>query len=159
VELDFGDVRIRALYGRHKDLGSQYDVLMERLQTNPLSVADPGLAALQEVGSMEYRNFLFTLPNGTKILIWGNDVTVEQVNICKALQPAIAILQRSTTPEKAAQMADFAAAIGCKVVIPHHHDFKKVDDPAEVAQFKQAFLERVPDGTFITPVHGQWVDL
>ena len=159
LELDFGDVRIRALFGRHGIQKTNLTAMTELICSNPLCVADPGLAALQEVGSIEYRNFLFTLPNGTRILIWGNPPSVEQVNQCRALAPDIAILQRPSGPERTIKMADFAAAIGCKVVIPHHHDFKKVDDPAEVAQFKQAFLERVPDGTFITPVHGQWVDL
>jgi L-ascorbate metabolism protein UlaG (beta-lactamase superfamily) len=54
---------------------------------------------------------------------------------------------------------EFAVQIGCKVVIPHHHDFTKVDDPAIVEEFKQAFLARVPDGTFVTPKHGEWVHL
>ena len=158
-ELDFGDVKIRALYGRHTNLGSGFNDLCARIAQNPLCQADPGMAALQPVGSFEYRNFLFTAPNGTKILLWGNDPTIEQVNICKALQPDIAIIQRSTSPEAIAQKAEFAAAIGCKVLIPHHHDFRAVDDPAIVEQFKQEFLARVPDGVFIAPEHGKWIDL
>ena len=35
----------------------------------------------------------------------------------------------------------------------------KVDDPAVVEEFKQAFLKRVPDGTFIAPKHGEWMHL
>ncbi|MBQ9843851.1 MAG: MBL fold metallo-hydrolase [Oscillospiraceae bacterium] len=158
-ELDFGDVKIRALYGRHTNLGSGFNDLCARLDQNPLCQADPGMAALQPVGSFEYRNFLFTLPNGTKVLLWGNDPTIEQVNICKALKPDIAIIQRSTKPEAIAQKAEFAAAIGCKVLIPHHHDFRAVDDPAIVETFRKEFLDRVPDGVFIAPEHGQWIDL
>ena len=81
------------------------------------------------------------------------------MNLCKALQPDIAIIQRSTSPEAIAKKAEFAAAIGCKVLIPHHHDFRAVDDPAIVEQFKQEFLARVPDGVFIAPEHGKWIDL
>lgn len=159
TELDFGDVRIRALYGRHTDLKKGFNDLCERLEANENCIKDPGMVPLQAVGSMEYRNFLFTLPNGTKILIWGNEPTVEQVNICKAFRPDIAIIQRSTSPAQITEKAEFAAAIGCKVLIPHHHDFKCVDDPETIAKFKEAFLRIVPDGVFITPGHGKWIDL
>ena len=159
LELDFGDVKIKALYGRHTDLKSGFNDLCQRLYANENSQADPGIAALQPIGSLEYRNFLLTLPNGTKVLLWGNDPTIEQLNICKALQPDIAIIQRSTDPEMIQKKAAFAAAIGAKVLIPHHHDFKCVDDPAIVEQFGEAFLKLVPDGTFINPKHGEWIHL
>ena len=159
MELDFDDVKIRALYGRHTNLNKGFNDLCAYLDNNELCIQDPGIASLQPVGSMEYRNFLFTLPNGTKILLWGNDPTVEQINICKALQPDIAIIQRSADRKKLEEKAGFAAAIGCKVLIPHHHDFRKVDDPAEVEMFRDAFLRLVPDGVFVTPKHGQWIEL
>ena len=159
LELDFGDVKIKALYGRHTDLKQGYNDLFARLQQNEFALADPGIAALQGIGSFEYRNFLLTLPNGTKVLLWGNDPTIEQVNICKALKPDIAIIQRSTAEESIIQKAEFAAAIGCKVLIPHHHDLRAVDDPAAVNRFGEEFLKRVPDGTFISPKHGEWISL
>ena len=159
TELDFGSVKIRALYGRHTNLKQGFNDLCKRLDENPLCAADPAMAALQPIGSLEYRNFLFTLPGGTKILLWGNDPTVEQVNICKAVEPDIAIIQRSVKPADIEKKAKFAAAIGCKTVIPHHHDFKAVDDPQVVAAFREAFLRLVPDGNFIIPEHGKWMEL
>lgn len=159
TELDFGDVKVRALYGRHTNLGSGINDLSVKAQNNAVCQADPGIAALQTIGSFEYRNYLFTTPNGTKILLWGNDPTIEQVNICKALQPDIAIIQRSVKLSDVAKKAEFAAAIGCKVLIPHHHDFRAVDDPSVVENFRNEFLARVPDGTFIAPKHGEWIHL
>ena len=159
TELDFDNVKIRALYGRHANLGKGFNDLCTYIDANEHCLQDPGIAALQPIGSLEYRNFLFTLPNSTKILLWGNDPTTEQINICKALKPDIAIVQRSTKPEQIAEKARFAAAIGCKVLIPHHHDFRGVDDPAIIETFKEEFLRLVPDGTFITPEHGKWVHL
>ena len=159
LELDFGDVKIQALYGRHKNLGSGFNDLCDRLAKNEFAQADPGIAALQPIGSMEYRNYLFTLPNSTKILLWGNELTIEQINICKALKPDIAIIQRSTNAAEIAKKADFAAAIGCKVLIPHHHDFRKVDNPEIIDTFGKEFLARVPDGIFLAPEHGQWLHL
>lgn len=160
MELDFGDVKIKALYGRHtKTSDKGFNDVCRDLATRDLCIADPGINALQPIGSMEYRNFLLTLPNGTKVLLWGNDPTPEQLAICKALQPDIGIIQRSTDPEKAAQKGAFAAAIGCKVLIPHHHDFKVKDDPAIFEPMKKAFLENMPEGEFILPEHGSWICL
>ena len=159
MELDFDAVKIRALYGRHTDLKRDLDDLMAWLAEAEACKADPGILALQEIGSMEYRNFLFTAPNGTKILLWGNDPTPEQVNICKALQPDIAIIQRSSIYEEIVQKAEFAAAIGCKVLIPHHHEFRNKDDSGIIQTFQEEFLKRVPDGIFISPKHGEWIHL
>ena len=159
TELDFDKVKIRALYGRHTDLGQGFNDLCRRVTGNPICSQDPGIASLQAIGSLEYRNYLLTLPNGTRLLIWGNDPTVEQVNLCKALKPDIAIIQRSVKPEDIARKAEFAAAIGCKVLIPHHHDFKQVDDSSIIETFRAEFLRRVPDGIFLAPEHGKWMDL
>ncbi len=160
TELDFNKVKIRSLYGRHTNLGSGLnDLIRDRIAKNELCQKDPGMMSLQEIGCFEYRNYLFTAPNGTKILLWGNDPTPEQVNLCKALAPDIAIIQRSTKPEAAAKKAAFAAAIGCKVLIPHHHDFREIDPPEALTPFREEFLKRVPDGTFITTKHGEWIDL
>ena len=38
-------------------------------------------------------------------------------------------------------------------------DFKAVDDPQVVAAFREAFLRLVPDGNFIIPEHGKWMEL
>ena len=159
TELDFDSVKIRALYGRHKSLGRGFNDLCAYLEQNENCIADPGIASLQAVGSMEYRNYLFTAPNGTKILIWGNEPNAEQLNICKALKPDIGIIQKGSTPKESAEKAEFAAKIGCKVLIPHHHDFRKVDEPTVNDALKQEFLRLVPDGEFINPVHGEWIHL
>lgn len=159
TELDFGQVKIRALYGRHTNLGRGINGIRERIMSNPICANDEGIASLQEIGYFEYRNYLFTTPNGTKILLWGNDPTIEQVNICKALKPDIAIIQRSTPKEAIVKKAEFAAQIGCKILIPHHHDFRQVDDPSIIETFKKEFLSRVPDGQFIEPKHGEWIKL
>ena len=159
LELDFGDVKVQSLYGRHINLGYGFNDLCDRLAKNEFSQADPGIAALQPIGSLEYRNYLVTLPNVTRILIWGNEPYVEQTNICKALKPDIAIIQRSSKAADIAAKAEFAAAIGCKILIPHHHDFKQVDKPEIIETFRKEFLARVPIGIFLAPEHGQWLHL
>ncbi len=159
TELDYGDVKIRALYGRHTNLRAGINDLCKRIEKSEACQKDPGVASLQPIGCLEYRNYLFTLPNGTKVLIWGSDATIEQLNICKALKPDIAIIQYSEVDKTIAKKARFAADIGCKVLIPHHHDFPNVSNPAIIEKFKKEFLSIVPDGVFVTPEHGKWIDL
>lgn len=159
MELDFDTIKIRALYGRHTDQHQGFNDHCAKLAKYRICAEDGEINALQGIGSMEYRNFLFTLPNGTKILLWGNDPTPEQVNICKALKPDIAIVQRSGNITDIKKKAAFAAAIGCKVLIPHHMDFPVVNPPEIIEAFKEEFLRLVPEGVFITPSHGEWIDL
>ena len=161
LELDFDDVKIKALLGRHKVQrgGMGFCDLSRLIEDNTREKFGEEMASLQAVGTIEYRNYLFTAPNGTKVLVWGNDPTPVQVNICKALKPDIAIIQRGVSEAGIIANAEFAAKIGCKVVIPHHHDFHGKDDPAVLEKFKAEFLKRVPDGEFIFPVHGEWIRL
>lgn len=159
MELDFGKIKIRALHGRHSEQGQGFNDLCESLSKYRPCKESEEVNALQGIGSMEYRNYLFTLPNGTTILLWGNDATPEQISICKALKPDIAILQRSVNLETVKKKAEFAAAIGCKVLIPHHMDYPRVTSAELLEAFKEEFLQRVPDGVFINPSHGEWIDL
>lgn len=159
MELDFDKVKIRALYGRHSEQGKGFNDLCVSLSAYRPCAESKEVNDLQGIGSMEYRNYLLTLPNGTTILLWGNDATAEQFNICKALKPDIAILQRSVSLTTIKQKAEFAAAIGCKVLIPHHTDFPGITPPEMIEAFKNEFLKLVPDGVFINPNHGEWIDL
>lgn len=163
TELDFGDVKIRALYGRHANQAHANDKpgindQDQRIRAYPECVADQKIAEMQRLGSLEYRNYLFTLPNGVKVLFFGNDALPELTNICKQFKPEIAIIQRAGQNFAKAK-AMFAKEIGCEVYIPHHHDFKCVDSPSLCENLKNAYLEIVPDGTFITPKHGEWIKL
>ena len=158
TELDFGPVKIRALYGRHTEQNMPLKRQLEFLNSFE-ECADEGVKALQTIGSFEYRNYLFTLKNGVKILLWGNDPTPEQVNICRELRPDVAIIQRSCDITDIRQKAEFAAAIGCKTVIPHHHDFPTPVSFESLELLGREFLRLVPDGRYIIPAHGQWIDL
>lgn len=159
VELDFDSVKIRALFARHTKRKLGYRDICGQLAASERWADQPMLADLLSYGSLDYRNYLFTLPNGTRILICGSDPRPEQVNLCKALKPDIAIVQRSVSREANAKKAEFAAAIGCKVLIPHHQDVYGPDDPEILRSYGEEFLRRVPDGTFINPEHGKWMAL
>ncbi len=159
TELDFDTIKIRALYGRHTDQKKGFNDQCAHIATYRFCKEDEQVNEMQGIGSMEYRNYLLTLPNGKTILIWGNDPTPEQKNICKTLKPDIAIIQRSGDSASIQKKAEFAAAIGCKVLIPHHMDFPSICAPEVIEEFKDKFLRLVPDGVFINPTRGEWIDL
>ena len=160
-ELDFDTVKIKALYGRHTDLGRGFNDLMAWLAASDVVRANPEINPLQVIGSLEYRNYLFTFPNGTKLLLWGNDATVEQRNMLKKLQPDIAVLQYTKQDKDPEGMARFARDMGAKVLIPHHMDLIRTEEEymPKVKELEEAFLRLVPDGTFLCPRHGQWMHL
>lgn len=153
-ELDFGWVKVRAIYGRHKGGKGTFSGLKTRLNSFESCQKDPRLAAIQLTGSMEYRNFLLTFDNGAKLLIWGGDATIDQKNLCAKLGADIAIIQRSKDEAK----AEFAAALGCEILLPHHQHFHK-DDTELLAEMKEKFLSKAPKAVFIDPPKGEWIEL
>lgn len=159
LELDFGDVKIRALFGRHCSPRQTASQLEKHFAENPLCAADPAMLQMQVLGSLEYRNFLFTDKKGTKVLLWGNEVIESQKNMLRQLQPDICILQMTRqTPE---QVAELAAASGCKVLIPHHMDLFKTREEylPGVEKLKAEFARLVPDGVVIEPRNNVWMEL
>lgn len=159
LELDFGDVKIRALFGKHVDQGRSYSEMDARFRENPLLQEDKELFDMQLLGSLEYRNYLFTAKNGTKVLLWGNNPRIEQAKMIAKLRPDIAIVQ--FTKHKAKEMAAFCEAIGAKVVIPHHMDLHHSEEEylPKVEKFAAKFKKLVPDGRFVIPRHGEWIEL
>ena len=160
LELDFGEVKVMSLFGRHCSLPfHSVTALDAHFKKNPICTSSQAMFDLQVLGSLEYRNYLFTDKNGTKLLIWGNDVVPTQVNMLKKLQPEICILQLSK--QDPVEIASMAAEIGAKVLIPHHMDLKKTREEylPNVERCRDEFLRLVPDGRFVDPINGQWIDL
>lgn len=157
LELDFGDMKVRALFGRHTDLVTGYCDQVRDLAGRPLLHGDPKLVRLQAVGCLEYRNYLFTLPDGTRLVLWGSDPTPEQRSMLRALHPDIGLLQLSR--QDPVEMGNFAADIGVRVLIPHHMDLKlkEAQYASRVEKLRETFLARVPGGRFLSPGHGEWV--
>jgi len=79
--------------------------------------------------------------------------------MAQELKPDIAILQLSRQDPR--QMAELAAISGCKVVIPHHMDLLKSREQymPQVEAMKETYEKLVPNGLFIVPENGKWIDL
>ena len=157
LELDFDAVKIKALYGRHTVLPGGAAKRREWAENHAVNNGDPNMIEMAIWGDLEYRNYLYTMPNGTKILIWGNRLDrPEQRNQLLEIKPDIAILQM--TKNSGADTAAVCKEMGCQIVIPHHFDFpgdymSKVNDlQAEIAA--QSLQVRC-----IVPEYGKWMEL
>ena len=163
LELDFGDVKIKSLFGRHRSLGKTNSALATSGRANKFFLDDPDSGGdLMAIGTLEYRNYLFTAKNGTKILLWGSYPSIEQKNLVRGLDVDIAIIQCTPADEQEMRgLAEVAAYSGAKVVIPHHMDFirTKEEYTPKLEGVKREYLKLVPDGTFIHPQNGAWIDL
>ena len=158
LELDFDSVKIKALYGRHSPLPGTGLERVERMKTGPFHGQSELLTELGILGDLEYRNYLYTMVNGTKVLIWGNKISrPDQRNMLKAEGADIAIIQ-VTGANKAELMAAACKEMGCKVVIPHHIDYPG-DYSRQTENLKNALAQIAPEITFIVPKYNEWIEL
>jgi len=160
LELDFDWVKVKALFGRHVAFGNTVNELESQLRRKPF--VDRAMGDMQILGTLEYRNFLFTFPDGVKLLVWGNDFTTIQKNIVKDLHVDIAVIQATKQLRDPDGFVDFVKKSGAKVVIPHHMDLKKPYEEyiPELTEMKNRIEKEVEGCTFLLPEnHGIWMDL
>ena len=116
------------------------------------------LTELGILGDFEYRNFLYTTPGGTKMVMWGNKISrPDQRNMLIAEGADIGIIQVTGT-NKAEDMAAACKEMGCKVVIPHHIDYPG-DYMRQTNALKDALAEIAPEIQFILPEYNKWIEL
>lgn len=158
LELNLDAVKVKALFGRHNPLPGTVNERAEGAKVHPVNGSHPCLAELSFWGDFEYRNFLFTTPNGTKILLWGNKLTLpEQRNTLREEKPDVLVIQ-ITTPTAPVDAAKMCAELGCKVVIPNHTDFPK-NYSVLAAEFGEALAQYAPETKYIVPEYGKWIEI
>ena len=158
LELDMDKVKIKALYGRHGPLKGNAQERIDYFENHRIHGKSEVLKELGLLGDFEYRNYLFTTPAGTKVLIWGNKIArPDQRNMLIAEGADIGIIQ-VTGANKAEDMAAACKEMGCKVVIPHHIDFPG-DYVRQTNALKDALAAIAPEIQFIIPEYGKWIEL
>lgn len=154
LELDFGQVRVKSLFGRHGDPKEAIGKRVEKISRNPMVEQD--MMETQWFGTLEYRNYLITLASGLKILFWGSSVTSEQGNILNEIRPDIAFMQL-----RQSGLVELAADVGVKILVPHHMDTSKTPEAYEAIIDKLAaeFLSKTQGCIMLCPEHGKWYDV
>lgn len=158
LELDTDAVKIKALYGRHNLRPSGWNQLDKVWQSHEMTEGDPNLVELNKWGDFEYRNFLFTSPNGVKTLMWGTPLDHPIQRNILIVQKADIVMMMSTKRYPAADTAEFLSKTGCKTVIVHHIDFPR-DKTEFVNLLKYELEKRAPEIQFIVPKYGEWMEL
>lgn len=155
LELDFDVVKVRALFGRHTDQRLSLQELTDTINSHP-TVDSARMETCMFYGNLEYRNYLIDAPSGMKALFGGNNVTVEQINTVRSLRPEIALLQY--TKQKPEELAQQVQAGGIKVLIPHHMDLAKTEDPYDplIDILEQEVHKVAPDCLVIKPERKKW---
>lgn len=159
LELDFDWVKVKALFGRHVAFGNTVSELESQLRRK--SFVDRAMGDMQILGTLEYRNFLFTYPDGVKLMIWGNDFTAVQKNIVKELKPDIAIIQSTKQLKDPDGYVDFVKKSEAKIVIPHHMDLSKPYEEykPQLLELKERIETECPGTQFILPEYDTWIKL
>lgn len=157
TELDFDDVKIKALFGRHGPLPGTASERAERAKNSTINAGDANLIDLSFWGDFEYRNFLYTMPNGIKVMICGSKLHRDQKNIIRQEKPDVVLFQ-VVGVNSGVQTAELMKEIGCKVLIPFHFDYPryyadKLDDLAD------AMKRIAPETEYIVPGYGHWIEL
>lgn len=158
LELDFGPVKVKALFGRHVRHTKSARELEEILKNRPGGNAPANIES-NFYGNLEYRNWLVTLKSGLKIMIWGNNVRNEQLEIIKKVQPDIGIFQ--FTAQRPEDLAKMCAAGHVKVLFPHHMDLKRKEEEylPLLEKLTDVMKEQSPETLVVTPEHLRWYDV
>jgi len=157
LELDLDAVKIKALFGRHTTLPGTVNERLESFKTHPVVGKDPYLSEMSFWGDFEYRNFLYTMPGGTKVMICGSKLHRDQQNILRQEKPDVVLLQ-VVGVNGAARTAELMKEIGCKVLIPFHFDFPN-SYMNRVEELADALKELAPEIQYIVPEYGRWIEL
>lgn len=158
LELDLDAVSIKAVFGRHGVLPGTINERIASMKTHSIVGEDAFLQELFFWGDVEYHNYLLTMPNGMKILLWGNPLNLpEQRNALLKEKPDILLLQVTDrrTPVIAAKLC---GQIHCKAVIPYHTDFPG-NYRHNADALAAALAEYAPQTQYICPSYGQWICL
>ena len=160
LELDFGAAKIKAVYGRHTFIQGTMNERIKTAENHPVNHGDPTLIELAVWGELEYRNYLFTLPNGKKLLLFGNRLNrIDRRSALRAEDPDVVAVQltrrASTTAE---ELAETCRGTRIRTVIAMHSDFP-TDYREEVKLLGKEFEALCPGVRFILPEYNEWMEL
>lgn len=114
----FDDLRIEVFAGRHTESSKG----MYRKKTLN---KDGSFDAAMWYGSLELQNYLLTLCDGTRILVWAGMTSEDQMHRFAGLTPDIALMHISPK-QSFDEFSRLTKAINPKVIIPHHYDCTEV---------------------------------
>lgn len=155
---EMDDFTLEVIFGKHTNMG---DMDCPGNMANNLKRfgLEADMAPVMTCGSYEYCNFLITLPDNTRILIWGGEASVEAVNRARHFHPDFSIVQ--IPRESAQQIAELYLAVGGKVIFPHHHEtiLDLEGGKERIVEMLSIVEERNPYLNVVCPKKGKWYSI
>ena len=156
------DFRLDTFWAKHIKLGTfdKPSAIKEGTPFKEAGVPDDQLP-LNLHGSYEYSNFIITLKNGFRIMVWGGGVTTDALERVKKYDVDMAIVQfPRNTPDQIVRMCN---AIHPQLVFPHHHEvFEEImnmDMNDAIRQVQEGVAKTNPYTTIVNPVKGKWYQI
>ena len=147
------DFTLECFRGKHTFLGD-IDRPSKWPENNARDGIDSALQTLNMLGSYEYSLWLLTLPDHTRLLIWGGAVLPETVNQARHFHPTISIAQYVMQGPEA--MEGLYRAIGGQVIFPHHHE-PVLAKEGGLEEMKAVAARMAERGTMVVlPEKGRW---
>lgn len=147
----FDDLTIEIFAGRHTEAS-------KGVYRKTTLKKDGSFDTAMWYGSLELQNYLLTLCDGTKILVWAGMTSEDQMYRFAELNPDIALMHVSPK-QSFDEFARLTKAINPKIIIPHHYDCTEVLFQAMPAAMNQMSEENrrkfVIDGKFQFPLYLQ----
>lgn len=173
---EFDDLTVECFAGRHTESPRGY-----YRDGKSMKKPDGSFDEMMWFGNLELVNYLITAADGTRILVWAGMTSPDQKHRFRGLLPDIALMHVSPKQDFAA-FAELTAAMGAKIIIPHHYDatevlFRAVPDfvndmnpenkarfvvngefsfPRFMAALEAACREKNPAAALVTPEHHKW---
>lgn len=149
------DFALEVIYGKHTNMGDMDCPGNMKANLEHFGL-EADMEALMTCGSYEYCNYLITLSDNTRILVWGGSASEEAINRMKHYQPDVSLVQIPREP--AEQIARLYLAVGGKVIFPHHHEtILELEGGRERIEELLAIVEeRNPYLHVICPEKGKW---
>lgn len=172
----FDDLTIECFAGRHTESPRGY-----RPSGKDFTRPDGSFDSMMWFGNLELVNYLLTTSDGTRILVWAGMTSPDQKHRLARLYPDLALMHVSPKQDFE-KFAALTAAIGAKVIIPHHYDFTErffkavpaamqdmseenrknyiVDGEFDFARYMKALegacRRKNPGAALLTPQHHRW---
>ena len=150
------DFVLECFRGKHTNIGA-IDTPSRWMENIRREGLDPKTVRLNMLGSYEYMIYQLTLPSKLRILIWGGGATADAIAQAARYDPDITVAQLPR--EAPEQIGRLYAAIGGRVIFPHHHDFfieKGEDGMKIIRDTVDAAARYAPDTLVCCPEKGRW---
>jgi L-ascorbate metabolism protein UlaG (beta-lactamase superfamily) len=119
----YDDIKVTAYPGKHTRFKAREIEIMSTMAKAPAGLhGAKGMEHLMSVGSVEYTDFLITLPGNFRILFAGGDKNYIAQHEAAAKEAPDLVIRQTANIGSPEEYAELAAKYGAQYILPHHHE-------------------------------------